>query len=105
MTLQVIKSVEGKDEYVLLPIEIYRALKGQIEKLADGNQEEDGDDDYIPFDPANYIENPVALARIQAHITREELAQRLWVSTAYIGKIERRPHVTDKMLERVNAVL
>ncbi len=104
MTLQVIKSVEGKDEYVLLPIEIYQALKGQIEGLAEENQEEDGDD-YIPFDPANYVENPVALARIQAHITREELAQRLWVSTAYIGKIERRAKVTDKMLERVEAVL
>lgn len=32
MTLQKIKSVQGKDEYVLLPIAVYHTLKDQIEK-------------------------------------------------------------------------
>jgi hypothetical protein len=32
MTLQKIKSIQGKDEYVLLPIAVYRALIDQIEK-------------------------------------------------------------------------
>jgi predicted transcriptional regulator len=63
------------------------------------------EDEYIPFEPANYIENPVALARIKAHITREELAQRLGVSKGYIAKIERSASLTDKMLARVKAVL
>lgn len=31
MSLQVIKSIEGKDEYVLLPIGVYNALtKGKV---------------------------------------------------------------------------
>ena len=30
MTLQKIKSLDGKDEYVLLPIAIFRALRAQI---------------------------------------------------------------------------
>jgi hypothetical protein len=99
MTLQIIKSVEGKNEYVLLPIVIYQALKEPIEALLEDEEE------YIPFEPANYVENPVALARIKAHITREELAQRLGVSKGYIAKIERSASLTDKMLARVKAVL
>jgi len=97
MTLQVIKSVEGKNEYVLLPIGIYQVLKEPIEDLLE--------EEYIPFDPANYIENPVALARIKAHITRKELAQRLGISKGYIAKIERSTKVKNKILARVEAVL
>lgn len=34
MSLQIIKSIDGKDEYILLPIGIYNALREQIkEKL------------------------------------------------------------------------
>ena len=84
--------MESKNEYVL-------ALKEPIEALLEDEEE------YIPFEPANYIENSVALARIKAHITREELAQRLGISKGYIAKIERSTSVTDKMLARVKAVL
>ena len=31
MSLQMIKDVQGKDEYVLLPISVYEALRDQIE--------------------------------------------------------------------------
>ena len=75
--------MESKNEYVL-------ALKEPIEAWLEDEEE------YSPFEPANYIENPVALARIKAHITREYLAQRL---------IEHSASVTDKMLARVKAVL
>lgn len=32
IAIEKIKSIQGKDEYVLLPIAVYRTLKDQIEK-------------------------------------------------------------------------
>ena len=46
----------------------------------------DTDQDYIPFDPANYISNPVALARIKAYVSQKELAKRMHVLQAYINE-------------------
>lgn len=98
MSLQIIKSVDGKDEYVLLPINIYNALREQIkEKL--------GSNDYVAFDPADYVDNPIALARIKAGITQEELARRMKVSQAYISKIECQDKVTPKLLHKVKIAL
>lgn len=98
MSLQIIKSVDGKDEYVLLPINIYNALRDQIrEKL--------NKSDYVTFDPADYVDNPIALARIKSGITQEELAKRMKVSQAYISKIECQDKVTAKMLQKVKTAL
>ena len=106
MTLQTIKSIDGKDEYVLLPISVYNALKEEIEdELAGVEASTDSDDEYIPFVLEHYIDNPVALARIKAHVTQQELAERMGVSQAYISKVEHQVKVTPKMLERVQAVL
>ncbi len=106
MTLQKIKSIDGKDEYVLLPVVVYQTLKDQIEKAL--TTYETGQDDaqaYVPFVLEDYVDNPVAMARIKAGITQEQLAQRLGVSQAYVSQVERRVHVTNKMLERVTAIL
>ena len=106
MTLQKIKSIQGKDEYVLLPIAVYRVLKDQIEKeLAACEANQSDEQAYEPFVLEDYVDNPVALARIKAGITQEQLAQRLGVSQAYISQIERRDTVTNKMLERVHSVI
>lgn len=102
MNLQVIKSIDGKAEYVLLPIHIYHALHHRIEgclKKAENNPE------YLPFDLTDYVENPIALARIRAEITQAELAERMQVSQAYISKIERQDTVTAKLLSRVKKAL
>lgn len=106
MTLQKIKSIQGKDEYVLLPIAVYRTLKDQIEKeLAAYEADQDTEQAYEPFILEDYVDNPVALARIKAGITQEQLAQRLGVSQAYVSQLERRTNLTSKMLERVrNAI-
>lgn len=104
MTLQKIKSIQGKDEYILLPMAIYRALKDQIEKelaACEANQNKA----YEPFVLEDYVDNPIALARIKAGITQEQLAQRLGVSQAYVSQIERRNNVTSKMLERVHTAI
>lgn len=102
MRLQTIKSADGKDEYVLLPVAVYHALKGEIEdKLAHRSPKRKAADEYVPFVLEDYVDNPVALARMKAHLTQQELAERLGVSQAYISKIERQDKVTPALLDRV----
>lgn len=61
--------------------------------------------DYVPFALEDYVENPVALVRIKAKVTQEQLAQRIGVTQAYISKIEHRDKVTPKFLAKVKAAL
>ena len=106
MTLQIIKSIQGKDEYILLPIVVYRTLKDQIEKeLAACENDQDAERTFEPFVLEDCVDNPVALARIKAGITQDQLAQRLGVSQAYVNQLERRSHVTSKILERVRLAI
>ncbi len=106
MTLQKIKSIQGKDEYVLLPVAVYRTLKDQIEKeLAVYEAGQDAEQAYVPFVLEDYVDNPVALARIKAGITQEQLAKRLGVSQAYVSQVERRSNITHKMLERLRTAI
>ena len=100
MSLQIINSVDGNPEYVLLPIAVYNRLKLEIKSIIINP-----DDDYETFDVKDYVENPVALARIKSHITQAELARLLGVSQAYISKIENQETVSPKLLERVNKAL
>lgn len=67
MNLQTIKSIDGKVEYVLLPIAAYKALSHElVEQLKNFHDHED----YELFDPADYVDNPIVLARIEAGITQ-----------------------------------
>lgn len=100
--LQVINSLEGKPEYVLIPFRIYTALRKEIEsRIAAGPEQ----DDYIPFALEDYVDNPVALARINARMTQDQLAQRLGLSQAYISKLEKQTTVTVKALANVRNAL
>ncbi len=106
MTLQTIKSIDGKDEYVLLPVTVYQALKEEIEdELAGLEAATEKGEEYVPFVLEDYIDHPVALARMKAHMTQKELAERLGVTQAYISKIERQDKVTPQLLARVKAAL
>ena len=100
MSLQVIHSTQGQPEYVLLPIHIYRELQAEIDQRLQTKVSE-----YEPFVLEDYMSNPVALARIKANITQEELAAALKVSQAYISKIERQKSVTAKTLDKINKAL
>ena len=102
MNLQTIKSMDGKVEYVLLPVATYHALRHQITEQLKHPQE---NEDYEVFDPADYIDNPVALARIQAGITQEELAKLMSVTQAYVSKIENQEKVTPKMMQKVTKAI
>lgn len=105
MTLQTIKSIDGKVEYVLLPVAVYKALKQPIEKELARLGAPIEDEDFVPFNPADYVDNPVALARIKAHVRQTELARRLGVSQAYISKVENQAKVSPRFLARVKAAL
>ncbi len=100
MNLQIIKSTKGQPEYVLLPILIYSRLRQQIEKELTKSK-----DDYELFDAADYIENPVMLARVKKHLTQLELAEIMGVSQAYISKIENRQKVSYKLIKKVHNAL
>ncbi len=97
MNLQRIKSITGQDEYVLLPVETYHVLKKQIDKILN--------EDYDKFKIEDYVQNPIALARIRAHLTQKELATYLNVTQAYISKIENQKRVSLKLIEKVKKVI
>lgn len=98
MNLQIINSIEGKAEYVLLPMHAYQALKPQIDRLI-GH-----DDTYDEFKLEEFV-NPIALARIKAQLTQEELAERMNVSQAYISKLEAQDKISTKILLKVREAL
>jgi ribosome-binding protein aMBF1 (putative translation factor) len=102
MNLQTIKSIDGKVEYVLLPITAYNALSQElIEQLKNFHDHED----YELFDPADYVDNPVALARIEAGITQKELAKRMHVTQAYVSKIEGQSKPSLKTIKKVELAI
>ena len=105
MTLQTIKSLDGKTEYVLLPVEIFAVLQRPIEKELKRLKKRSKDDDYVVFDPADYIDNPVALARLKHHLRQSELAELLGVSQAYISKVEKQLAVSPQFVSRVKEAL
>jgi ribosome-binding protein aMBF1 (putative translation factor) len=93
--------MNGKTQYVLLPIIVYRILQDQIDE-----QLTNIESDYVPFKPEDYIKNQIVLARIKAGIKQAELARLLNVSQAYISKIEYEDyHVTERLLKKVKTAL
>lgn len=102
MNLQIIKSIDGKAEYVLLPVNIYNSLRNEIEEAL---KKKYSSKDYAPFELTDYVDNPVALARINAGITQETLAKHMKVTQAYISKLEAQNKVTPKVLKKVKAAI
>lgn len=106
MSVQVIKDRKGRPEYVLLPMPVYKALQPEIEEqLAAHGLDGSAEDDYEPFDPADYIDNPVAIERMRAGIKQKALANAMGVSQAYVSKLEAGEHVTTAALKRVREAL
>lgn len=97
MNLQIIKSVEGKEEYVLLPIATYKILKKEIDQVLEH--------DYEPFELEDYIDSPIALLRLKANMTQAELAECMGVSQAYISKLEGQTKVSAKMMQKVKEAI
>jgi DNA-binding XRE family transcriptional regulator len=102
---QIINSVDGKPEFVLIPVAVYQRLRKEIEREISGLNKAGSDGDYLPFRPEDYVANPIALARIKARITQKELAKCMGVSQAYVSKIEAQTKVSVKLLEKVQLAL
>lgn len=105
MNLQKIKSLNGKDEYVLLPVSVYEALKDEIQDELAHPKKKASADEYVPFVLEDYVDNPIALARMKAHLKQKELAERMGVTQAYISKIESQEKVTPVLLDRVHKAI
>ncbi len=106
MSLQTIRNMQGHDEYVLLPIQVFDALKEQIEdELAGLEAWADQEEDYVDFDPADYVDNPVALARMKAQVKQVDLARHMKVTQSYISKLEHADQVSDEAMQKVRAAL
>ena len=97
MNLQRIRSIEGKDEYVLLPINTYQLLKKQIDKTLSSK--------YVDFKLEEFVQNPIALARIKANLTQGQLAKKLKVSQAYVSRIENEEKVSPKLLYKIKQLI
>ena len=106
MNLQTIKNIQGNTEYVLLPVQVFDALKEQIEdELAGLEAWAEQEDDYVDFDPADYVDNPVALARMKAQVKQVDFARHMKVTQSYISKLEHADQVSDEALQKVKAAL
>ena len=98
--------MQGQPEYVLIPVAVFNALREKIEdEIAGLEAAREKGGDYVAFNPEDYITSPVALARIKAGMTQEELARRMKVSQPYIAKLERQERVTPKTLAKLKAAL
>lgn len=98
MSAQIIYDQSGKNpEFAVIPWDEYQRLI---------NQDNADDEEIIPFDVADYIDNPIKAMRVKANLTQVQLAELMDVSQAYIGKIERTSHTpTDKLLQRVEQAI
>jgi predicted XRE-type DNA-binding protein len=98
MNLQIINSIHGVPEFILLPIKLYEQLpdKVRLEWAALKDNAE-----YVPFVLEDYITNPVALARMKAQVSQEELADAMDVSQSYISQLEVKEKISAKTLSKI----
>ena len=65
----------------------------------------DQEEDYVDFDPADYVDNPVALAQMRAQVKQIDLARHMKVTQSYISKLEHADQVSDEAMQKVQAAL
>ncbi len=95
MQAQIIYNGNNQPAYAVIPWQDYQRLAAL-----------DNDDEVIPFDVTNYIDNPIKAARIKANKTQVQLAELLGVKQSYIAKIEGKLYQpTGELLARVQSAL
>lgn len=107
MSIQVIKK-KGKPDYLVIPYEEF--LEFANDELIEaayiqGIIQDPVEGEIVDFDFADYVDNPVVVARLNAGLTQSELAKRMGVSQAYISKLERSEKVSPKALKKIAACL
>ena len=95
MQAQIIYNGNNQPAYAVIPWQDYQRLVAL-----------DSDDEAIPFEVTDYIDNPVKAARIKANKTQVQLAESLGVKQSYIAKIEGKNYKpTSDLLVRINNAL
>ncbi len=106
--IEAIKSGKGKRVTVNLPTDVkaIRNKTGLSQSVFAGLEAwADQEEDYVDFDPADYVDNPVALARIKAQVKQIDLARHMKVTQSYIFKLEHADQVSDEAWQKVKAAL
>lgn len=86
----------NKPAFAVIPYADYIALVGSA----------NDDDEYVSFALNDYIQNPIRVARIEANLSQQDLAERLNITQGYISRIEGRNFkVTDKLMHKIRTVL
>lgn len=96
---------QQQPEFAVIPWSEYQRLckqaAEQITRPAD-----ESDNDYLDFDLAHYITNPIRRLRVKAGCTQSHIAKTLGVSQAYIAKIEHEDYQpTPELIERIKSAL
>lgn len=72
-------------------------------KLVGNNSD---DNETVPFVLIDYIQNPIRVARIEANLSQQDLADKMKVTQGYISRIEGRNFkVSDKLIRKIKSAL
>ena len=107
-SIEAIKNGKGKRTTVDLPSDVktIRAKTGLCQSSFAGLEAwAEQEEDYVDFDPADYVDNPVALARMKAQVKQVDLARHMKVTQSYISKLEHADQVSGEALQKVKAAL
>lgn len=86
----------NKPAFAVIPYADYMALVGGASD----------DNEFVPFALGDYIQNPIRVARIEANLSQQDLADRINVTQGYISRIEARNFkVSDKLMHKIKTVL
>ena len=87
---------ENKPAFAVIPYAEYIELIGGSKT----------DNETVSFVLSDYIQNPIRVARIQANLSQQDLAERLEVTQGYISRIEGRNFkVSAKLMHKIKGVL
>lgn len=87
---------DNKPAFAVIPYADYMTLVGSA----------NDDDEYVPFALNDYIQNPIRVARIEANLSQQDLAEHLNVTQGYISRIEGRNFkVTEKLMHKIKTAL
>lgn len=109
MQPQIIRNLQGDEEFCVLPITVYERLKDKInlelELLASASSDSFSDEDNSPTSSDSVISNPVTMMRLRAGIKQKDLAEQLGVTQAYVSKIENSDSVSPRFVARVRTAI